>query len=148
MRPESLTVHSLAIKRASRLNILRQQYTELSIKNTDSIIAMTEQTARDLNMQPYYMYRQKNMAGNFENVGYAVAGLECIYNILIMEVSIMEYLTATELSKVWNISTRRIGVLCTEGRVDGAIKKGKMWLIPDTAQKPADARYKKNKHNA
>lgn len=70
------------------------------------------------------------------------------YNILIMEVSIMEYLTATELSKVWNISTRRIGVLCTEGRVDGAIKKGKMWLIPDTAQKPADARYKKNKHNA
>ena len=85
MRPESLTVHSLAIKRASRLNILRQQYTELSIKNTDSIIAMTEQTARDLNMQPYYMYRQKNMDGNFENVGYAVAGLECIYNILIME---------------------------------------------------------------
>ena len=70
------------------------------------------------------------------------------YNILIMEVSIMDYLTATELSKVWNISTRRIGVLCTEGRVDGAIKKGKMWLIPDTAQKPADARYKKNKHNA
>ena len=61
------------------------------------------------------------------------------YNILIMEVSIMEYLTATELSKVWNISTRRIGVLCTEGRVDGAIKKGKMWLIPDTSQKPADA---------
>lgn len=61
------------------------------------------------------------------------------YNVLIME-----YLTATELSKVWNISTRRIGVLCTEGRVDGAIKKGKMWLIPDTAQKPADARYKKN----
>ena len=39
----------------------------------------------------------------------------------------MEYLTATELSKVWNISTRRLGVLCTEGRVDGAIKKGKMW---------------------
>ena len=34
---------------------------------------------------PYYMYRQKNMAGNFENVGYAVPGLECIYNILIME---------------------------------------------------------------
>lgn len=37
----------------------------------------------------------------------------------------MEYLTATELSKIWNISTRRIGVLCTEGRVDGAIKKEK-----------------------
>ena len=46
---------------------------------------MTEETARNLDMQPYYMYRQKNMAGNFENVGYAKEGKECIYNILIME---------------------------------------------------------------
>ena len=69
------------------------------------------------------------------------------YTNFIMEISIMEYLTATELSKVWNISTRIIGALCTEGRVDGAIKKGKMWLITDTAQKPADARQK-NQHNA
>ena len=45
--------------------------------------------------------------------------------VLIMAVLIMEYLTATELSKLWNISTRRIGVLCTEGRVEGAVKKGK-----------------------
>ena len=41
------------------------------------------------------------------------------YNILIMEVSIMEYLTATELSKVWNISTRRIGVLMHRTNVGG-----------------------------
>ena len=60
----------------------------------------------------------------------------------------MEYLTTTELSKKWNISARRIGVLCTEGRIDGAVKKGKMWLIPDTAQKPLDARCNRNKHNA
>lgn len=83
--PASLTVHSLAIKRASRLNILREQYAELSIENTDRIIDMTEQEAKELGMEPYYMYRQKNMAGNFENVGYAVPGKECIYNILIME---------------------------------------------------------------
>jgi coproporphyrinogen III oxidase-like Fe-S oxidoreductase len=36
-------------------------------------------------MNPYYLYRQKNMAGNFENVGYARPGCECLYNILIME---------------------------------------------------------------
>lgn len=66
------------------------------------------------------------------------------YNILIMEVSNMEYLTATEVSKKWNISSRRISVLCTEGRVDGAVKKGKMWLIPEDTKKPADARYKKH----
>ena len=85
LAPESLTVHSLAIKRASRLNILREQYAELSIENTDSIIRMTEQTARELNMEPYYMYRQKNMAGNFENVGYAKRGAECLYNVFTMD---------------------------------------------------------------
>ena len=59
-----------------------------------------------------------------------------------MEVSNKEYLTASEISKIWNISSRRIGVLCTEGRIEGAVKKGKMWLIPENAQKPADARFK------
>ena len=56
----------------------------------------------------------------------------------------MEYLTTVEMSKKWNISSRRIGVLCTEGRIDGAIKKGKMWLIPADAEKPTDAPYKNN----
>ena len=46
---------------------------------------MLEKYAKDMNLFPYYMYRQKNMAGNFENVGYAVKDMECIYNILIME---------------------------------------------------------------
>ena len=55
----------------------------------------------------------------------------------------MEYLTTTEMSKLWNLSSRRRGVLCVEGRIDGAIKKGKMWLIPSNAKKPADARFKK-----
>ena len=85
MKPESLTVHSLAIKRAAALNIWRDKYKQLSTNNTDEIIRMTEDTAKRLSMEPYYMYRQKNMAGNFENVGYSVEGLECIYNILIME---------------------------------------------------------------
>lgn len=60
----------------------------------------------------------------------------------------MEYLTTSELSKIWNISSRRIGILCTEGRIEGAIKKGKMWLIPGNVQKPADARYKEGKESS
>ncbi len=55
----------------------------------------------------------------------------------------MEYLTTVEMSEKWNITSRRIGVLCSEGRIDGAIKKGKTWLIPSDAVKPEDARYKK-----
>ena len=57
----------------------------------------------------------------------------------------MEYLTTTEMAKIWGLSSRRIGVLCSEGRIDGAIKKGTMWLLPADANKPADARYKENK---
>ena len=55
----------------------------------------------------------------------------------------MEYLTTVELSERWNITSRRIGVLCAEGRIE-VIKKGKTWLIPSDAIKPADGRYKKN----
>jgi oxygen-independent coproporphyrinogen-3 oxidase len=85
LSPESLTVHSLAIKRAAALNIWRDKYRDLSLLNSDEIMAMTEHCSEELGMKPYYMYRQKNMAGNFENVGYSQAGKECIYNILIME---------------------------------------------------------------
>ena len=56
----------------------------------------------------------------------------------------MEYLRTVELSERWNITSRRIDVLCAEGRIEGAIKKGKTWLIPSDAIKPADERYKKN----
>ena len=52
----------------------------------------------------------------------------------------MEYLTAAEVAKKWNVSSRRVTLLCTEGRVNGAIKKGFMWLIPETATKPVDPR--------
>ena len=58
----------------------------------------------------------------------------------------MEYCTTVEMSKKWNVTSRRIGVLCAEGRIDGAIKKGKMWLIPSNTKKPVDARYKRNKN--
>ena len=58
----------------------------------------------------------------------------------------MEYLTTVELSEKWGISSRRIGVLCAEGRIDGVIKKGKTWLIPSTASKPDDARIKNGKY--
>ena len=55
----------------------------------------------------------------------------------------MEYLTSPEISKKWGISSRRISLLCAEGRIEGAIKKGKTWLIPLDAKKPEDARRKK-----
>ena len=55
----------------------------------------------------------------------------------------MDYLTTVEMSEKWNISPRRIGMLCADGRIDGVVKKGKTWLIPADAEKPADRRYRK-----
>lgn len=56
----------------------------------------------------------------------------------------MEYLTTIEMSKEWGISSRRIAVLCEQNRITGVMKKGKTWLIPYGAIKPADGR--KNNH--
>ncbi len=58
----------------------------------------------------------------------------------------MEYLTSVEMSEKWGITSRRISVLCSEGRIEGVIKKGKTWLIPSDAEKPADARIKSGKY--
>ena len=85
LRPESVTVHSLAIKRAARLNIQKENYRDYQIINTQDMIDLTARCCREMGLLPYYLYRQKNMAGNFENVGYALPGKECLYNVLIME---------------------------------------------------------------
>ena len=83
--PDSLTVHSLAVKRAARLNIFRDKYQEMTFENNQEIMDLTMKTAYEMGMGPYYLYRQKNMKGNFENVGYSEVDKAGIYNILIME---------------------------------------------------------------
>ncbi|MBO5348188.1 MAG: coproporphyrinogen dehydrogenase HemZ [Lachnospiraceae bacterium] len=85
LNPDSLTVHSLAIKRASKLAQWIQTHDISCINNTDETMAIAVEGAKAMNMHPYYLYRQKNMSGNFENVGYAREGKFGIYNILIME---------------------------------------------------------------
>ncbi len=85
LNPDSLTVHSLAIKRASRLNQWILENGVSMLHNTDETMRIAAEGAKALGMEPYYLYRQKNMSGNFENVGYARAGKLGLYNILIME---------------------------------------------------------------
>ena len=85
LSPDSLTVHSLAIKRASGLNQWIEKNGMAALKNTDATMGIAAEAAKNMGMRPYYLYRQKNMSGNFENVGYALPGKYGIYNILIME---------------------------------------------------------------
>ena len=82
--PESLTIHSLALKRAARLNTENKR----EIMDNDLMLSMIDvatETCNELGLKPYYLYRQKNMAGNLENIGFSKPGKECLYNILIME---------------------------------------------------------------
>jgi len=85
LNPDSLTVHSLAVKRASRLSQWIEENGIETLRNTDSTMEIAQSGAHTLDMKPYYLYRQKNMSGNFENVGYAREDKYGIYNILIME---------------------------------------------------------------
>ena len=58
----------------------------------------------------------------------------------------MKYISASEAAVKWNISARRVSILCAEGRISGAQKAGAYWIIPEDAQKPADARIKSGKY--
>ena len=113
LAPENLTVHSLAVKRAAKLKTEENKYRgayqagasseEFPLKREYSLSyipswrkqeSRTEmewmmlsamQTAEELSLYPYYLYRQKNMAGNLENIGFSKEGKECLYNIFMME---------------------------------------------------------------
>lgn len=58
----------------------------------------------------------------------------------------MDYLTIQEVAEKWGITSRRIQVLCSEGRLPGAIKFGRQWAIPANLEKPEDARIKSGKY--
>lgn len=85
LNPESLTVHTLALKRASRLNEEKAEYEAVGFYETSRMACLTTEFAELEGYLPYYLYRQKNMSGNLENIGYARRGREGLYNILIME---------------------------------------------------------------
>ncbi len=85
LSPDNLTVHALAIKRAARMG---QEHGKAQTERESPAAGMIDaafEAAADMGMEPYYLYRQKNIAGNFENVGYAKAGKAGLYNILMME---------------------------------------------------------------
>lgn len=54
-----------------------------------------------------------------------------------------QYVTASQMAKIWNISHRRVQYLCANNRIDGVFKIGEIWAIPKDAEKPEDARLKK-----
>lgn len=102
LKPDNLTVHSLAIKRSSLLKKQIDEHTLASAQQAEEMTRIGAGCANQMGMNPYYMYRQKYMSGNLENVGYALTGKECVYNIDMMEE------TASILSHGAGTMTKRV----------------------------------------
>ena len=85
LAPDSVTVHTLAVKRAARLNRDMDMYRDSMADDTAIMTLVAAEILQKNGYEPYYLYRQKNMSDNLENVGYARPGKEGLYNVLIME---------------------------------------------------------------
>lgn len=85
LMPESLTVHTLSFKRASEMTKNKDKYKVADRGEIEKMMGMAEDWTKQHNYVPYYLYRQKNILGNLENVGYALPEQESLYNIIIME---------------------------------------------------------------
>ena len=114
MKPENLTVHTLALKRSSRLKQVIGDEEIASImpdaQTADAMVERGMQCAKAMGMNAYYMYRQKYMRGNLENIGYALPGKECIYNVDMMEetVSIMAHGAGSMSKRIFEGRTLRV----------------------------------------
>ena len=118
--PENITVHTLAVKRASRLVEMDRDYHYRQSERVKKMLEISKEMLAGAGYMPYYLYSQKHMAGAFENVGYCKEGTPCIYNIRIMEerqtvlalgaggISKMYYPDENRLERVPNVSNYEI----------------------------------------
>ncbi len=109
---DNLTVHTLAVKRASSLKESLEDWA-MSMPDSETannMLNTAHRIAESMDMRPYYMYRQKYMRGNLENIGYARAGAECIYNIDMMEemTSILAHGAGAMTKRIYKGSTLRV----------------------------------------
>jgi len=136
MNPENITVHTLAVKKASRLIEEDPGY---AFKQADNVRNMLNIGSKLLTPKysPYYLYRQKHMAGNFENVGYERDNTASIYNVRIMEedqtiialgaggISKVYYPSENRLERVANVSNYEIYI----DRIDEMIQRKEIGII-------------------
>ena len=133
LKPDSLTVHSLALKRASSMGEWLEKNGYGAITNTESIQEIARKGADEIGLRPYYLYRQKDMSGGFENIGYSIPGKECVYNVAMMEEvqSILGFGAGT--------ITKRVAVKTAAGQDNGSSgERGDGSSVRDTDPSLAD----------
>lgn len=143
LAPESVTVHALAIKRSSKLHeqlhVSGAGHTQISAQGASEMIAHARSRLMQCGWQPYYLYRQKYMAGNLENVGYARPGRACLYNIGNMEETasvlalgagaISKWLFARDLRIERSANVKNIGEYVE--RVDEMVQRKRALIFPE-----------------
>lgn len=136
MRPENVTVHTLAVKRASKLNELKGDVALQSANTVSNMVGIATEKLLKAGYEPYYMYRQKQMIGNLENIGFALPNEVCVYNVRTMEEqhSILA-LGAGAISKIYFKEENRLerfsnskGLEDYLARTDELIQRKKDWL--------------------
>jgi oxygen-independent coproporphyrinogen-3 oxidase len=121
LTPENITIHTLAVKRASRLNEeIRTGESNLISKNVESMLSTAAEYCTKMNLSPYYLYRQKNMVGLFENTGYSLPSYECLYNVGMMaEVqtiigigagAVSKFVDGTKITREFNLKNAELYV--------------------------------------
>jgi oxygen-independent coproporphyrinogen-3 oxidase len=115
LAPENITVHILTIKRASRLRPTLNEYHIAGVSELEQMLDLSRRICMSAGYMPYYMYRQKNMLGNFENVGYSKPGREGIYNVMMMEETqsvwatgagaVTKLVAGDKISRVFNVKS-------------------------------------------
>ncbi|HAL88151.1 MAG TPA: coproporphyrinogen dehydrogenase HemZ, partial [Clostridiales bacterium] len=83
LNPANITVHTLALKKGADLFEKREGLS--TAQEVSRMVDYSSASLRGLSYKPYYLYRQKYMSGSFENVGWSRDGLDCLYNIYMME---------------------------------------------------------------
>lgn len=136
LNPENITVHTLAVKKASRLIEEDPGYAFRQAETVRQMLDIGSELLRE-KYSPYYLYRQKHMAGNFENVGYERDNTASIYNVRIMEedqtiialgaggISKVYYPSENRLERVANVSNYEIYI----DRIDEMIKRKEIGII-------------------
>ncbi|MCI8284065.1 MAG: coproporphyrinogen dehydrogenase HemZ [Firmicutes bacterium] len=131
LAPANITVHTLAVKRASRLIEKDADYHYRRDTDAGRMVGEARKILAENGYYPYYMYRQKHMTGNFENVSYAKKGTESVYNIRIMDehqsiialgaggISKAYYEEENRLERVPNVSNYQVYI----DRIDDMIKR-------------------------
>ena len=135
--PENITVHTLAVKKASRLIEQDKEYNYRQGETVRAQLNYASEALKIAGYRPYYLYRQKHMAGNFENVGYCKKGTASLYNIRIMEenqsiialgaggISKMYYPEENRLERIPNVSNYQVYI----ERIDEMIQRKEKGIL-------------------